>query len=318
MPKSPRSRARLARTSSLLLILALGSACASSSNLRAPVEASPRTLPEVTLHAGDGSGTLGREAFLQRVAEAEVIFLGETHDDAVAHALQRELYAAICERFERTALSLEMLERDEQTLVDDWSEGIIDDGQLAALTFSESWAGPGSWAAWYQPVLDVAREHGAAVIAANAPRRYVRLARAEGFGRLDQLPAERRAFVRRPAQALGGAYRERFFALLGGIHGDDANAAEQEAFLGAMFRSQQVWDATMAESIARGLGAGSARVVHLVGQFHTDFDGGTVMALEQLRPGTRVLTVSFAPSADPGSLAEADRGRADVVIYTGE
>ncbi|MHC4375657.1 MAG: ChaN family lipoprotein [Planctomycetota bacterium] len=309
---------RRAHRAFLFLALALSSACASTPTLRAPVAASPATLEQFTLHAGDGSGVLAGADFMQRVAQAEVIFLGETHDDAVAHALQRDLYAVICERFEGTALSLEMLERDEQTLVDDWREGIIDDATFASLTNSENWAGAGSWAAWYQPVLDVAREHEAAVIAANAPRRYVRLARAEGFGRLDQLPAERRAFVRRPAEPLGGAYRERFFALLGGIHGDDANAAEQEAFLGAMFRSQQVWDATMAESIARGLGAGSKRVVHLVGQFHSDYTGGTVMALDQLRPGTRVLTVSFAPQADPGALAETDRGRADVVIYTGE
>lgn len=308
---------RHTRHACLILTLALSSACASAPAQRAPAAASPATLEQFTLYAGDGSGVLNGSDFMQRVAQAEVVFLGETHDDAVAHALQRDLYAVICERFERTALSLEMLERDEQALVDDWLEGIIDDATLAALTNSENWAGTGSWDAWYQPVLDVAREHGAMVVAANAPRRYVRLARSEGFERLDQLPAQRRAFVRRPAEPLGGAYRERFFALLGGIHGDDAHAAEQGAFLDAMFRSQQVWDATMAESIARELGAGSQRVVQLVGQFHSDYTGGTVMALEQLRPGTRVLTVSFAAQADPGALAEADRDRADVVIYTG-
>lgn len=318
MSNPNQRRSQRARRAPLLLALALTSACASTPELRAPAAASPVTLEQVTLYAGDGGGALTGAAFLEQVAGAEVIFLGETHDDAAAHALQRDLYAVICERFEDTALSLEMLERDEQALVEDWREGIIDDDQLAALTFSESWAGPGSWAAWYQPVLDVAREHDAAVIAANAPRRYVRLARSEGYGRLDQLPAARSAYVRRPAEPLEGPYRDRFFALLGGIHGDDANSAEMEAFLGAMFRSQQVWDATMAESIARGLGAGAERVVHLVGQFHSDYDGGTVMALEQLRPGTRVLTVSFAPQPDPGGLADTDQGRADVVIYTGQ
>lgn len=90
-----------------------------------------------------------------------------------------------------------------------------------------------------------------------------------------------------------------------------------KAVLDGLFRAQLVWDATMARSIADALGRGRAKVVHLAGRFHSDFDGGTVQFLRRYRPGVRVLVVSLVP-ADAAELRPEDVGRADVVIYTGQ
>jgi uncharacterized iron-regulated protein len=84
------------------------------------------------------------------------------------------------------------------------------------------------------------------------------------------------------------------------------------------FRSQLLWDATMGDSIARALRTPrTKKVVHLVGQFHSDFSGGTVKEVRARRPIARVLTVSMQRS-DGAFLRERDEGRADVVIYTGK
>jgi uncharacterized iron-regulated protein len=80
-----------------------------------------------------------------------------------------------------------------------------------------------------------------------------------------------------------------------------------------------VWDATMARSIAGALrerGRGSAKVVHVVGRFHSDFDGGLVSELRRAAPFASILTVSLLPEASR-HLREEDRDRADVVVYTG-
>ena len=96
----------------------------------------------------------------------------------------------------------------------------------------------------------------------------------------------------------------------------DPNAADEKGRLDSAFRSQQLWDWTMADAIASGLSHGESPVVHVVGRFHIDFRGGLVQALDKLRPNTRTLTVSFADSWSD-SLADADRERADFVIYVG-
>jgi hypothetical protein len=85
----------------------------------------------------------------------------------------------------------------------------------------------------------------------------------------------------------------------------------------AIFRSQLVWDATMAQSIARATDRGARKVIHLVGQFHCDFDGGTVLELRRRVPGIRILVISMQ-RAWPEKLLDEDRGRADIVLYTGE
>ena len=77
-----------------------------------------------------------------------------------------------------------MLERDEQMLVTDYVEDVIDLRTFMDLTHSASWSGAGSWRGWYHPMIDRAkddRDAGARVVAANAPRRYVRLARTDGL-----------------------------------------------------------------------------------------------------------------------------------------
>jgi uncharacterized iron-regulated protein len=390
----------------------------SPAHVRGPVEAAEapsaeaaRSLPMFT---GAGGTALGWKDLMDAVAWADVVIIGEQHDDEVGHAVQLAVVQDTVARWPRSVLSMEMLERDEQPLIEDYFDGIIDAEQFARLTFSESWAGDGSWQAWYQPMIDAARDGGGRVVAANAPRRYVKLARTHGYTRLDALPRDRRRWVNHPARLPEGLYRKRFWEVMtppeppegmpegmpkempeGMPEGmpkgmpaemppgqappgaetepteaapmaeagqdsppdlampeppappetmpapDDEPAAEEatepeegeeaaapeerrmpfhpltDEEIEAIFRSQLVWDATMAESIARATRSGASKVVHVVGQFHCDFEGGTVQELRRHLPGARILVISMQ-RAWPAELLEDDRGRADIVIYTGE
>ncbi len=293
----------------------------------------PATLKALPMFRGSDGGGLSWDDLAAMIDQADVIILGELHDDAAAHGIQQLVVAETTLRYPGSGLSMEMLERDEQPLVDDYFDGIIDAEGFAKLTESTAWAGPGSWERWYQPSIDAARDNGARVIAANAPRRYVRIARTDGWERLETLPAERRGLFAIPPSMEMGEYRRRFDDVMSQGHGEaeeesgsaEPQAAEEEARdepyvpdpeLDAGFRSQLTWDATMAESIALAREAGMTKVIHLVGQFHSDFDGGTVRELRRLRPGDRVLTISMQRETAAFGLREEDRGRADVVIYT--
>jgi uncharacterized iron-regulated protein len=365
----------------------------------APSAGDVRRLPMFT-----GNGTaLGWRDLMDAVAWADVVIIGEQHDDAIGHAVQLAVVEDTVARWPQAVLSMEMLERDEQPLVDDYFDGIIDADQLARLTFSENWAGEGSWAAWYQPIIDAAKDGEGRVVAANAPRRYVKLARREGYARLGALPPDRRRWVAHPPTLPEGRYRKRFWEVMSppeppeGMPAemptempesmppdkadapdqphppahppaarhpmedaeardemtpadrepampprdeaavdkqdapedeadDEADASDERRMpfhpltdedIEAIFRSQLVWDATMAQSIARANDRGAHKVIHLVGQFHCDFEGGTVLELRRRLPGARILVISMQ-RAWPEALLEEDRGRADIVIYTGE
>ncbi len=244
---------------------------------------------------------------------ADVIVVGEQHDDAIGHAVELAIAQDVFAIQPRSAISLEMLERDEQPVLDDYMDGIVDAATLAKLTFSEKWAGEGSWTNWYQPLIDSAKSAGGRAVAANAPRRYVRLARTEGFDRLKSLPATRRRLFEMPVRMSDDSYRQRFVDLMGdtGSHGGAGSEVPNAAF-----RSQSVWDATMAASIAQARRDGAKKVVHVVGQFHSDFNGGTVQQLRARQPGARILVVSLQRD-DVNSLRDEDRGRADIIVYTG-
>ena len=241
---------------------------------------------------------VGWSELLFQIDKSDVILLGEQHDHAVGHAIQLAVVEDVMDKYPKSVLALEMLERDEQGLVDDYMEGFIDAKTFATLTHSTNWGSKDGWAAWYQPIIDAVKERGGAVVAANAPRRYVRLARTDGYGRIEELPSERRAYIDYPEELSGGRYRQRFWEFAS--HGDEEDVTEgnveeinpDDPML-PLFRSQQAWDATMAQSIANAHPTLNHKVILLVGQFHVEYDGGIVQELRKRAPKANVLVVSI-------------------------
>ena len=235
---------------------------------------------------------------IERVSSADIVLLGELHDHAVGHAIQLALVEDVLDQFPKSVVAFEMLERDEQHRVDDYMDGVIDAIKFSSLTQSTNWGARGGWAAWYQPIIDAVKDRGGVVVAANAPRRYVKLARTDGFDRIDSLPKERRSLVDYPAELSGGRYRERFWELAthdeeGGEKEIDVTTIDPDDPLLPMFRSQQTWDATMAQSIVAAKPSNTRKVLLLVGQFHVEYDGGIVQELRKRLPAANVLVISI-------------------------
>lgn len=232
----------------------------------------------------------GKPADIGRIIEAaeksEVVFLGEQHDDAVAHRLQMELFAAILEKYgarRKIALSLEMFERDVQTILDEYLKSQITETHF--LASSRPW---GNYKTDYRPLVEFAKEKNLPVIAANAPRRYVNMVARLGRDSLKNLsPAAKNWIAPLPFERASNAYGAKFNALMGGIT-DSLNAHTP------MLESQTLWDATMAFSIAENLRRDkNALVVHLNGSFHTENRLGTVEHLAKYQPRARVLVVTM-------------------------
>ena len=274
---------------------------------------------------------------LRRLASADAVLFGELHGHPAGLALARRLTEdLIAARPGSFALALEFVERDEQHHLDDYLTGVTD---LEGFTAALGRTSPPDHTA----LIDAARDAGRPVIAANAPRRYVRLARTAGLDRLAGLNAAQRALFRAPAALTEGGYRERFYEVMGAMFeqsspharaatggdggGEEAGSDAAPAHGGAhthgalhaddpirpFFVAQNVWDATMAESVARARGAGLSPVLLIVGQFHTDHAGGLVERLRALRPTDDIVTVSLL--TEPPTDDDADR--ADFLVEVG-
>lgn len=295
----------------LALLLALVGAASCTSTRTSPsantIDADQaRSAP---LYRGDGRRASWSE-LVDAACAADVVFVGENHGHPLGLASAAALFDDVLEREARASLSMEFLERDEQIFVDDYLSGVSSlDEFMKATGRTASNFPPG-----HRAMVESAKRASRRIHAANAPRRYVSLARREGYERLRELSFEQRRTLRVPDALIEGRYRDDFDRIMA-PRGEEPSEELRER-LDAVYRSQQVWDWTMARSVADALLAGERPVVHVVGNFHVNYRGGTVQALERELPGVRALVVSFVAESSP-ALAEEHRGRGDFVLYVG-
>lgn len=305
----------------LLLALSITSGCAATKQAAAPGDAFLPTAQSAELHAAsrrvpvlegqraaapavDGSEVVDWSRLVADAATADAVLIGENHGHPLGLAAAASLWEDVLARSPGATLAMEFFERDEQLALSDFLSGVTDEATFVKAARRSA----GNYPPGHREMILAAKNATRPVIAANAPRRYVRLARTEGYERLSALSALQREFFALPLASPQPPYRESFDTLMNGPSpGADA-----------MFRSQQVWDWTMAQSVGVAMDSGKP-VVLVVGRFHVDHNGGTLQALRQMRPNARVLSISCVDSeAAPGtSLRPEDVGRADYVIYVG-
>lgn len=230
-------------------------------------------------------------AVCDALGQADVVFLGEIHNDATAHAIQLELLAAADMRASVAGrplvLAMEMIEADVQTALDEYLAGLIREKDWLAA--GRPWA---NYEADYKPLVEFARSNGARVVGTNAPGRYVSLvSRRSDVSALDSLSAAAKAWlpplpIARPSEALAA----KFTALMGGMaHGSGPS-------VDGMLAAQNLRDASMAYRIASALERQpDALVVHVNGSFHSEGGLGIPEHLARLAPDARVLIVTMQP-----------------------
>ncbi|MEM0913954.1 MAG: ChaN family lipoprotein [Planctomycetota bacterium] len=293
------TRFKSLRVASLLAIAPFFAGCDSAPE---PVEQGEASPPAPTYPAWEMSALeqtpcfdgrtfkpLSASELVRRASAADVVLIGEMHGDEAGLAASAALWRAILDERPSAVLALEFVERDEQIALDDW----LAEDELST---------PDALSADHAPLLMAAKQRGRPVVAANAPRRYVRLARTAGYDHLRAMtPAQRATFVF-PDPMPAGPYRDRFFELFGGgVHGGGMPTEQIEAY----WRAQAMWDATMADSVLRALDDGDGPVVLVVGRFHVDRDGGVLQMLRAGRPDVSVFSVVMA-GVDEIEEAESD------------
>lgn len=255
------------------------------------------------------------ETMSAALARADVVFLGEEHNDPGTHRLQLGILEGLARR--RTGsivLALEMFERDAQPALDSYLSGSLDEATF--LAGARPWP---NYVADYRPMVEFAREHGWPVVAGNVPRRLARVVSQGGLAAVDTLPAADRALIADALSCPRDEYWKRFRGVMGDLsgHGMQLTPDQVDALVWRMYESQCVKDETMGEAIAEASRAHQTLVVHANGSFHSDHRLGTAARAKQRLPGARIAVVSFVPISDLDAAdGKPHRKLGDWVVFT--
>jgi uncharacterized iron-regulated protein len=276
------------------------------------------------------------------MARHQVVFVGETHDDPTGHMLEAELLEMAYEAYgapnlgapRPVALSLEFFQRDAQPILDEYLAGLIT--ERAFLAAGRPWP---RYETDYRPLIEVSKENGLAVIAANAPQRYTTRVAMNGRESLYDLSPEALASLAPlPYGQPSREYRDQWIQVISEVMKQEGMkcglpipepAEGQEAArapapvgshdkMGNQLHSQVLWDATMAFWISQyPVQEPDALVLHMVGGFHVARGIGTPEHLEAYRPGTSRMVVVLRPVEDVDTFEPAPDGEwGDFVIQT--
>jgi uncharacterized iron-regulated protein len=290
--------------------------------LAATVAAAQSPAPDVRVYSSTAQAFSTLEAMAADLAAADVVFIGEQHNDVNTHRVEFALFQAMAKMRGQVFLALEMFERDAQDPLEHFQMGHTDEAEF--IREANAWP---EYTRDYKPLVDLAIAQKWPVIAANVPRAIAARVAELGLDGLKDRPTSERALVAADIQCpTGDEYYTRFMEAMGGSHSEGAATAPgamSRAALDRYYFSQCVKDETMAESIAQAHAAGSAggqRPLVLVvnGTFHSDYRLGTVSRTARRLPGKRVVVLSIVPvrSLEAVRPTESDGRRADYLIYS--
>ena len=241
----------------------------------------------------------GKEVTLYDIAEDmknyDVLFFGEEHNDSVAHYLENKIFEMLYQKFTNNiTLSMEMFDRDVQTVMDEYLKGYIREKNFTKD--ARAWSNYKD----YKPMVQFAKNNKLDIICANSPSRYTNLAGRKGQKILMELSYEsKQYFAPLPYDTASGKYYEKLMALTS----HDATSTNDTAVkkmppimpMGGfnLIMGQSLWDATMAYSISKYLKQNKGKkVLQVNGRFHSDEGFAIVSQLKKYGPKIKSLIIS--------------------------
>jgi uncharacterized iron-regulated protein len=213
---------------------------------------------------------LSPQEVIQDLAQANVIYLGETHDSAEDHKAQLDIIQQLYQKDPRMAIGMEMFQRPYQPVLDNFLQGKLTEAALQKKSqYEKRWGYP-----WenYAPFLQLAKEKKLPVLALNTPSEVTKRVSRKG---LSKLRATDKKFIPRLSEIRtdNPNYRASMQEVYDSFHqrGKTEDPWQFERF----FQAQVLWDETMAEVITQFLKKNpESYVVVLAGEGHIAYGYG--------------------------------------------
>lgn len=268
-------------------------------------------LPEgedITVYRGDAPVRMRFSTLVDELARADAVFVGEIHTDSLTHVLERLLLEALHSQRSQIAVTMEMFERDVQSVLNRYLAGEI--GEADFLKHSRPWK---NYQNAYRPLVEFARDRGLPVVAMNVPGRYARMMAMRGPSFIPALPDSQRAWLADTLKPLDDEYKVQFMEMMKNRPPSPMSHLDPEK----MYLAQVLRDDTMAESIYLFLSENPGTLVlSYQGDFHSAFRLGIVKKLLLMDPSLDCRVISIVPVENPASVQWEDyKERGDYLIF---
>ena len=241
---------------------------------------------------GPGGGVLTEAALVAALGQAQIVVLGEVHDNPVHHARQ----ARLVQRLQPQGIAFEMVPGASEEGIQVFLEQGGERGEIGPAI---GWDRLG-WPDWsfYAPVFEAAP--GAYIAGGGVTRRELRAAIEAGAATAYGTGASELGLD----QPLDPVIRIEVEDEMIAAH---CNKLPRQA-AGGMVEAQRLRDARFAAAVRRALAeGGGGRAVLITGNGHARTDRGVPAYLRQAAPGVSVLSVGMVemePGADPAATAQ--------------
>jgi uncharacterized iron-regulated protein len=246
---------------------------------------------------------------LKQAQKSDIIFIGEEHDNPVAHwfeiKITKDLYQLFKKKGNQKKLELgaEMMEADDQEIYNKYLNGEIDFKQLK----KEARLWP-NFKTDYKALLDFAKKNKIPFTATNIPRRYANKVFKNGFSSLDSLSQPEKEWI----APLPIAYDSTLTSYVAMTKMKHMKYLPKEKKLN-MPKAQAIKDATMAHFILKNHKKGNL-FIHYNGSYHSNDYQGIVWYIKKEAPEIKILTIDIETQDKIGKLEEKNKNKADYII----
>ncbi len=236
---------------------------------------------------------------IKSLAENDLIFFGELHNNTISHWLQieltRDLYAI---KGEQVILGAEMFESDNQVILNEYFLGYI-----SQSNFEKEMRLWPNYSTDYKPLIEFAKENNLRFAATNVPRRYASMVSKEGLDKLKELPSHSQIFMAPMPIEVNmevECYRKMLEMSEGNVNFPQA---------------QMLKDATMAYFILNNWSRGDF-FIHFNGSYHSDSKEGIIHYIKLKEKNLRIMNISTVEQDNIDKLNKEYYEKADFIICT--
>ena len=220
------------------------------------------------------------------------IYVGESHDNMMMHDIQLKVIQGLFEQDPAVAIGLEMLPAECQPVLDKWTQGALSkEDFLREVEWYVHWS---MNYAYYEKILDFAREKKIPVFGLNAPRDVISKIRMKGW---EALTDEEKALVPKP-DVSNEDHRTLIRTIFESSEIPHAMKGEGlDKMFEGLYRAQSAWDEVMAANARRGAEREKRRMIVLVGSGHLLYNLGINRRLHEMNrlPFRTVVALEIAP-----------------------
>ncbi len=244
------------------------------------------------------------EKMIKDLAESDMVFFGEYHQNPISHWLQLEMSISFFEiKGDKLFFGAEMFENGNQLVLNEYLADFYPEKKMLP-EITQLWK---NYKTDYKPLVEFAKENKLRFIATNIPRRYASMINKKGIDALKELSPE--------ALAMIGPDLEKYFDPTVKAYAEMADAMGEHVPPNMLNiqTAQAAKDATMAHFSLKNFNKGDF-LFHFEGSYHSNYNQGIIWWINKVQPGLTIKSVATVMQEEWDEMT--DEEKATIANYT--